>query len=106
MSRIPMCCTDVKCMIVGCIRQAMHKVGEENIFIERLEKEEHDNFNMRHNLTTYLCEEHFNVLMNKETFYGDISKLSCPDCGWPNNGHGGEHQIKGVNTDIKGNKII
>lgn len=71
-------CQGVKCMQTGCKNQAMHKVGEYNIFNEREETDEHKQFSKRHELTTYLCDEHFDKLMKREEFYGDVSKYKHP----------------------------
>ncbi len=62
----------------GCKNQAMHKVGELNIFNQELEPVEHKQFSESHELTTYLCDEHFNKLMKREEYYGDISKYRHP----------------------------
>lgn len=58
-------------MIKGCPSLASHKIGEENIWMDNVpdEAEEHRAFNMQHNLTTYLCQEHFDWIMNREEGY-------------------------------------
>lgn len=78
MRKIPNTCTDVKCMQNSCKNQAAHKVGEENIYFQSEEPEEFKAFESQHNLTTYLCEEHFQKLMKREEYYGDISKYKHP----------------------------
>ncbi len=72
-NEIPHSCKGVKCMQSFCRNQAMHKVGEYNPFNGIEEKEQHAAFNGRHEKTTYLCDEHFDKLMKREEFYGDIS---------------------------------
>lgn len=78
MTDIPLTCKDVKCMQPFCRNQAMHKVGEYNPFLPAEEKEQYDAFNMTHEKTAYLCDEHFNKLMKREEFYGDISTYKSP----------------------------
>jgi hypothetical protein len=58
----------VKCMIRGCRNLASHKVGEQDI---KDEQGDVDFMNMRilHELTTYLCEDHFTWLMDREEQY-------------------------------------
>ena len=70
----PKTCTNVKCMQKGCKNEASHKVGEQNIWNKETESEEYNLFNSDHELTTYLCDHHFGLLMNREEYYGDISK--------------------------------
>lgn len=74
---LPRTCTGVKCMRKGCRNLAAHKVGEQNIWCNmdgdwNDEKQKHKEFNQRHELTTYLCEEHFTELMYRETEYNTI----------------------------------
>ena len=66
---IPSTCKSVKCKIAGCKNLASHKVGEENIWFRLDPKESNEFFEFEntHNLTTYLCEEHFNFVMTRET---------------------------------------
>lgn len=75
----PRTCTDVKCMQSGCKNGASHKVGEQNIWDKETESEQYKQFNQMHELTTYLCDEHFNKLMKREEYYGDVSKYKSPN---------------------------
>ena len=62
-------------MVVGCRELASHKVGEENPwsnFMESGEEKEHKFFDSTHNRTTYLCDEHFNLIMDREEEYNTI----------------------------------
>jgi hypothetical protein len=68
----PLTCKGVKCMIVGCGNLASHKVGEENIWDKTEEKEQYEKFENCHNLTTYLCEEHFDFVITREEKYNTI----------------------------------
>lgn len=70
----PEVCLGVKCMQRGCKNESSHKVGEHNIWDRETESEEHTQFTKIHELTTYLCNEHFTKLMEREEFYGDVSK--------------------------------
>ena len=63
--KIPLRCIGEICHIADCNNQAMHKVGEENIWNEKSEQAQYERFSRFHNLTTYLCEEHFNLVMGK-----------------------------------------
>lgn len=74
MKKVPAACFGVKCMQPGCENPASHKIGEINIFDPCGEKELHDKFNGRHELTTYLCEEHFGLLMKREERYSSIDE--------------------------------
>jgi hypothetical protein len=67
--KLPGSVKGVKCMIVGCQNMASHKVGEENPWNPHFEEEQYREFEMRHNLTTYLCSEHFDWLMHREEIY-------------------------------------
>lgn len=72
---LPKSCKGVKCMVVGCRELASHKVGEENIWWGHEGDDEypaHQQFERSHNLTTYLCEEHFKFVMTRETEYNTI----------------------------------
>lgn len=77
---IPSACIEVKCMVHRCPNQAMHKVAETNIYDPSLETEaaDHAEFKQRHEKTSYICSEHFNLIMNREEFYGDLSKYTRP----------------------------
>lgn len=59
-------------MIVGCGNLASHKIGEENIWDKTEEKEQYEKFENSHNLTTYLCEKHFDYVMTREEKYNTI----------------------------------
>lgn len=63
---LPMTCKGVTCMQSGCGNQAAHKVGEQNIWHDKYEAERYQEFQQRHELTTYLCEEHFQTLMKRD----------------------------------------
>ncbi len=78
MKEIPKTCIGVKCMQSLCRNQAMHKVGEYNPFIAEEEKEQYGAFNSTHEKTTYLCDEHFDKLMKREEWYGDVSTYKTP----------------------------
>jgi len=71
-AKVPMTCTGVKCMIVGCRELASHKIGEENIWDRTEEKKEHEQFEQSHNLTTYVCDDHFRKIMTREVEYNTI----------------------------------
>jgi len=72
--QVPKSCQGVKCMIVGCPNLAAHKVGEVNLWDENDndEKENYYNFEACHELTTYVCEEHFKFVMKREERYNTI----------------------------------
>ena len=77
MMKPPKSCSDVKCMQHGCKNTASHKIGEINIYDKDSESTEFALFNQsnqRHEFTTYLCDDHFNSIMKREEFYGDVSK--------------------------------
>lgn len=63
--KIPLTCVGQKCMYANCENQAKHKIGELNIWDEKSQKEEYINFNEIHELTTYLCDEHFYDIMKR-----------------------------------------
>lgn len=67
----PLTCKSVKCMIIGCQQLASHKVEEVNPWIKNDldESDLHDKFESIHNLTTYLCEAHFEFVMTREENY-------------------------------------
>ena len=69
MKQIPQACQGVKCMIVGCPELAAHKIGEENIWSPEGEKEKYEELENAHNLTTYICEKHFKIIMEREVDY-------------------------------------
>lgn len=77
---IPSACIDVKCMVHRCPNQAMHKVAESNIYDPSLETEaaDHAEFKQRHEKTSYLCKEHFDFIMDREEYYGDLSQYKKP----------------------------
>lgn len=60
----------------GCKNESSHKVGEYNIWDKEQQTAEYNQFNSKHELTTYLCDDHFNKLMRREEFYGDIEKYN------------------------------
>jgi hypothetical protein len=69
---VPGCCKSTKCMVKGCKNLSSHKVGEENIwnsYPNAKEKQYYDEFEKRHNFTSYLCEEHFSLIMDREEDY-------------------------------------
>ena len=72
MRLIPLVCYGVKCMIKSCDHLASRKVGEENIYSELVP----DEFDLKqemdagHNLTTYLCNDHFNMIMHRDEAVG------------------------------------
>lgn len=53
-------CYGVKCMVEGCQNLSSHKIGEE------LDTEQSA---MTHNLTSYVCEQHFNLVMDRDEQY-------------------------------------
>lgn len=69
--KIPMTCYGVKCMIEDCKDLASHKIGEENIWDKNREEVEYDKFEASHNLTTYLCDKHFDQIMSRDESYSD-----------------------------------
>jgi hypothetical protein len=71
----PKTCTNVKCMQKNCRNEASHKVGEYNIWDKDTEPTQYKQFEMRHELTTYLCDMHFNALMKRDEYYGELSNL-------------------------------
>lgn len=69
--QVPNSCKGVKCMQQGCENLASHKVGEQNLFNQgdgygNNELIYYEMFNRRHELTTYLCDEHFSNLMKRD----------------------------------------
>ncbi len=74
---VPGICKGVKCMIKGCQNLSSHKVGELNPWDEETEKKEFLFFNMKHEHTAYLCDEHFLFVMTREQNY------SMPDERFP-----------------------
>jgi hypothetical protein len=56
----------VKCMVRRCPRQAAHKIAETDV-------QGH-----QHELTSYLCEQHFHLVMDREEYYGDLSQYVPP----------------------------
>jgi len=56
-------------MVKNCQELASHKVGEQNIYDKNSQQEEYENFNRSHELTTYLCDSHFNFIMDRDTQY-------------------------------------
>lgn len=68
----PLTCVGVKCMQHKCKKSALHKVAELNIWDKIRQKDEYDQFNKTHKLTTYLCSDHFNKLMDRDEVYNDI----------------------------------
>jgi len=65
----PVQCFGTKCMIPNCDMLAEHKIGELNIFDQNLQKEQYYSFNQRHSYTTYLCDYHFNSIMDRHVTY-------------------------------------
>lgn len=65
---VPERCRGVKCMVEGCNNLASHKVGEENIWcnFDEGEKDIHGFYENTHNMTSYLCEEHFHLIMTRD----------------------------------------
>jgi len=70
MSPIPYPCKGEKCMVKGCKKLASHKIGEYNIFDRERQQGPHESFNMSHELTTYLCDDHFTNIMTREEKHG------------------------------------
>jgi hypothetical protein len=56
-------------MQTRCKELAAHKVGEINLYKYDEQPEELLKMNHSHELTTYLCEAHFNTLMKREEVY-------------------------------------
>ena len=78
----PKTCTNVKCMQKGCKNEASHKVGEQNIWNKKTESEEYNLFNSGHELTTYLCDQHFGLLMNREEYYKAFHPITIDGEHW------------------------
>ncbi len=78
---IPTGCFGVKCMRKGCTELASHKVGEENIWDEEdeTEKQLYSAQLETNQKTTYLCENHFNSLMDREEYYFKDDHRFLPD---------------------------
>jgi len=72
MNKVPLACQGVKCMRNGCVNFASHKVGEYNIWDEEQQPEQYAEFQSRHESTTYLCDAHFDQLMDRDEFYSQI----------------------------------
>ena len=71
---VPMSCMGVKCMVKGCSNLSSHKVIEDNIWWSAGQ----DNNDERelcvrqrsaHGLGSYLCDEHFDMIMSREEKY-------------------------------------
>jgi len=73
--KIPAACVDVKCMMYNCPNQAAHKVVEANIWHPDDEMRQREEFDMQHGLSTYLCDTHYQLLMSRDVYYGDLSKF-------------------------------
>lgn len=66
---VPAHCMGVKCMVEGCTNMSSHKIGEENVWSKDYQPEQHEAANMSHNLTSYVCDKHFDLVMNRDTKY-------------------------------------
>jgi len=67
----PTSCIGVICSQPDCWNDAAHKVAEQNIWDSETELDQHSQFNSQHELTTYLCHEHFTKLMGQLPIAGD-----------------------------------
>lgn len=65
--KIPASCLGVKCMVQNCPELASHKVGELNVWDEESQSEEYSAFNKSHELTSYLCNLHFDLIMTRDS---------------------------------------
>lgn len=66
---IPGACDSVKCMVQDCQNLASHKIVEENIWNYGEENEEREKFDRGIQLSSYLCDYHFNLVMTRDTNY-------------------------------------
>ena len=57
-------------MVKGCTNLASHKIGEYNVYDPDAQTKECIRFDMRHEYTTYLCDEHFDNIMAREEKHG------------------------------------
>jgi hypothetical protein len=69
---IPLSCKGVKCMVEGCGNLSAHKVNEENVWCNfgsgfNDEKDMYDTFKT---VSTFLCNDHFNMITEKEVVCG------------------------------------
>ena len=66
MKLVPLYCQGKKCMVRGCTNLASHKIAEVNVFDEETQLLDYGLFAQSHELTTYLCDEHFKFIMTRE----------------------------------------